>query len=232
MSDDFADRCGPVLAGRLEPPSRQGLLGDRVCKARWTSEGRVIDVSFRPDDSRLRLISVTLPDRRPPNPDHWKLPRPETIRAGFGLALQSLELQRLLDPLPIARRLDEIRDYGEADFSADFGLELFFMRGEDFPAVDGASRAPSGTYLSGVRYRTDLDFQSDGYQGPLPAGLEFDFNLELTRARLEDPPLEEAIDERDGYQLWRLDGVDLHVLYSFLEDRIYRVTLMVPGCDD
>ena len=84
--------------------------------------------------------------------------------------------------------------------------------------------------MSGLRYRVDLDFKSTSYAGALPNGLDFDDPVAVVVAKLGTPPVAESFDGRDGYQRWRLARTDLHVLYSQLEDRIYRVTLLAHGC--
>lgn len=223
------DMVGDVLR-RLGSPAELWRVGLNVSKARWSTPDAEVDVSFERDTGRLKLVTMTRPRVAPVSAS--AMPTPEQFARQFGRPLAELQEDAQFAPFSLGAKAREIAEYGEADYSREFGIELYFKPGAEMAdAVPGAPRS-SEPCLSGVRYRADLDFQSSGYAGPLPWGLQMSDTIDVTMSKAAARPFKEALDRDDGYQLWRTDLCDVHVLYSLLEDRIYRVTLLARGCYD
>lgn len=223
------DVVGDVLR-RLGPPAELWRVGLHVSKARWSSSDAEVDVSFERGTGRLKL--VTMARRRVAPASSSAVPSPEQFARQFGRPLAELQDDPIFAPFSLSGKAREIAEYGEADCSRELGIELYFKPGAEMAgSVPGAPRSAEPC-LSGVRYRADLDFQSSGYTGPLPWDLQMNDTIDVTMAKAATRPFKEALDGDDGYQLWRTELCDVHVLYSFLEDRIYRVTLLAHGCYD
>lgn len=221
------DMVGDVLR-RLGSPAELWRVGLNVSKARWSTPDAEVDVSFECDTGRLKLVTMTRPRVAPISAS--EMPTPEQFARQFGRPLAELQEDAQFAPFSLGAKAREIAEYGEADYSREFGVELYFKPGAEMAdTVPGAPRS-SEPCLSGVRYRADLDFQSNGYAGPLPWGLQMSDTIDVAMSKAAARPFKEALDRDDGYQLWRTDLCDVHVLYSFLEDRIYRVTLLARGC--
>jgi hypothetical protein len=224
------DIVGDVLQ-RLGPPAELWRVGLNVSKARWSSPDAEVDVSFENGTGRLKLVTMTRPSVAPASAAS-AVPSPEQFARQFGRPLTELQGDAHFAPFSLGGKAREIAEYGEVDCSRELGIELYFKPGAEMAdSVPGAPRS-SEPCLSGVRYRADLDFQSNGYTGPLPWGLQMSDTIDVTMAKAAVRPFKEALDGDDGYQLWRTELCDVHVLYSFLEDRIYRVTLLASGCYD
>jgi hypothetical protein len=219
------------IVQRVGRPVRDWYSGGRICKGRWLIDDMDVDISF--GRGGIKLVSVT-PKRQAPHtkPPAWSPPSPSEFVELFGSPLSSLRRMPELAALNLGQHSDEIGTYGEADFSAEHGLELYFKHGAEIDRNLYPGPESSEPCLSGLRYRVDLDFSSSGYRGPLPMDLDFDDPMPVVMEKVGAPPDKEALDENDGYQRWHLARTDLHVLYSLLEDRIYRVTLLAHGCYD
>jgi hypothetical protein len=225
------------LALKLGPPVEAWRAGPQVCKARWLHEDTQIDVSFDQKASGLRLLSVMprrTEDAHLTDQEQAQacalLPTPGEFVSLLGTPLSQLAQMVSLAPLRLSAHRDEIAEYGEADFTKSWGLELYFKPGQEIDRSIHPGAASNEPCLSGLRYRADLDFASRGFQGPLPMGLSFDDPPAVVVAKVGTAPWKSSFDERDGAQRWRFERADLHVLYSVLEDRIYRVTLLARGC--
>jgi hypothetical protein len=215
-------------------PSKSWMAKDNtVSKARWLLDDMDVDVSFVRDSGAIKLISLS-PEpvqtwRIPalPRPD---LPTPAQLTELFGQSLPNLNSNSMMNVFDLSACEDKINHYKEADFSKQYGLELYFRPGKEFDQNQYAVAPTTDELcLSGVRYRNDLDFSSNGYVGPLPWGLELDDTPDSTNAKAPGEPTEQLIDPEDGYQQWQTQVCDVHILYSYLEDRIYRVTLLARG---
>lgn len=225
------DIAGDVLQ-RLGPPAELWRVGLNVSKAQWPSPAADVQVGFERGTGRLKLVTMTRP-RVAPVPTHahaLPLPSPEQFAQQFGRPLAELQHDARFAPFALGSKAREIATYGEADCTRELGVELYFKPGDCMADTVPTAPRSAEPCLSGVRYRADLDFQSSGYTGPLPWGLLMSDTLDVATAKAAARPFRQVLDPDDGYQLWRTDLCDVHVLHSFLEDRIYRVTLLAHGC--
>jgi hypothetical protein len=220
------------INGRAAKPWK--TLDGFASKARWLQDGLDIDVSFNSSDGAIKLISL-MPEPvqayRLPKPTPAQLPPPHQLQQLFGSPLKTLAQQSVMSLFGIADREAEIIHYGEADYTDQFAVELYFKPGNTFDS-ELHPLAPDSEELcfSGIRYRCDLDFGSNGYQGPLPWNLEMDDTADVVTSKAGAKPIKQHLDIEDGAARWRTQACDIHVLFSYLEDRIYRVTLLAHGC--
>jgi hypothetical protein len=220
-----------VVSKLGQPQKDWPLKSGAVVKARWQVEGHNIDISFSNQTGRIRLIALSpaqltqFAGRETPS-----LPSPAELSKYLGQSSDELTKFPVMQCFKLSERLAEINTYGEADYSKELGLELYFKPSEEFPEEYSLS-VPSGQLcLSGMRYRRDLDFQSNGYLGELPWGLSFDDPPALVQQKAPGASIHQNFDRDDGSERWSTQACDIHVLYSFLDDSVYRVTLLAHGC--
>jgi hypothetical protein len=219
------------ISNLIGQPSKYWKIGDECLKARWETQARVMDISFCQQSGRIKLISVT-----PSYDPEWLSEKnkvnisPEKFHMMFGMTAGNFMRQSSLHQFDFGSQMDSIPYYKEADFSSDHGVEFFFKQGSEFSEYFEQVAQPRALYFSGVRYRSDLDFSSCGFEGALPFGIEFDDPWEVVAEKVGSPASKEFRDNLDGFQLWEFENYDLHVLSSFLEDRIYRITFDAKMC--
>ena len=226
-----ADTAATTIS-RLGEPARAWMAGPTLSKARWLTPEAIIDVSFVKATGGLKLVGLTPIPIASASPPQLSLPTPGYLANLFGQSLATLQRDPQLQVFDLGDKEAEIHRYREVDYSAELGMELYFKPGVEM--VDAWPGAPrNGEFcLSGARYRADMDFQSNGYTGPLPWGLDMEDTIDVVMHKAGLAPFKQAIDDRDGYQRWRTDVGDVQVLYRFLEDRIFWVSLLARGCYD
>jgi hypothetical protein len=225
------------LTRKFGTPLKVVSTSGRVHKARWPVESAELEVSFNPDSRAPKLVSLApvrspaaLRDDASRAAQCAELPTPGRLVSLMGAPLSQLMRESALATLELHQCQSEIADYGEADFTRELGLELYFKHGKDIDRSVQPGGPSSEPCLSGVRYRADLDFNCPGFAGVLPLGLSFDDTPEVVAAKVGEPPFwSSPNDDTDAAQRWHLPRADLHVLYSTLENRIYRVTLLARG---
>jgi hypothetical protein len=63
----------------------------------------------------------------------------------------------------------------------------------------------------------------------LPFGLRFDDSPEWLEHRVGSAPYRRKDGPLTGHALWHFDRASLHVVYSTVENHLFRVMLMAPG---
>lgn len=213
-----------------QPETSQELDG-AVRKARWQHRGAVLDVSFRPEGDVL-LVSVAVPysplaleaaaERQA---RHASLPTAEQWTRLFGTSFERLMERPELALLDLRSREAEAMSYGEIDFSEEDGFELYVRPGHKLDPALRDDADPAAIRLSGVRFRCDLDFKSHAWTGAMPFGITFDDAPEVAARKIGRAPDRENFDVTTGHQLWKFAKVEIHILYSLIEDHVERVTV-------
>lgn len=235
---------GPIYAGlgtrspfvswadALGRPEWVHSIDGAVRKARWLLGGSAVDVSFAPG-GECRLVSISpaftqeaLATQASTRQLQAQILAPDGVIASLGLPLTNPRLLNSFHAAGYESKLDEASSYGEIDFSADHGFELYGAPRAVLNIAASDDVAPSTLCLSGARYRRDLDFKSVQWQGALPFGITFDDGPDTVMAKVGRAVESEDFDEMEGFHRWRFESFDLHVLYSLAEDCVYRVTLL------
>jgi hypothetical protein len=103
----------------------------------------------------------------------------------------------------------------EADFVNDCGLELGF--------------SASSKQLSLVKFYRARDREARQWLGELPFSLHFDDSPEILWKKIKTSPDKKIDGSTTGHALWHFERFSLHVLYSTIENHLFRITLMRPG---
>jgi hypothetical protein len=167
--------------------------------------------------------------REPPLPPlPYALPPPPTIDALIDLLgepLGSPGVHAALDPLGLLDRIEQIADTGLADFCYPYGVSV------EFASIDDTARrrdASDWLVLSVTLYR-ERELDARAWTGGLPYGLTFDDSPEDAVRRVGRAPDAQHDDDFTGIAEWREPAYTLRVLYTTMENRLLRVTLVAPG---
>jgi hypothetical protein len=194
----------------------------------WETERYRLVVAYKPDDGGLDSVHLKL--RMPPLPEVGR--RQPTVAAQqwstlFGLPAGDAALTAALAPLDIAQRIADHEDDREVAFLEECGLVLYFERGSQLRLARTPPRR--GKVLGAVKFFRARDLDARQYTGELPFGLSFDTNPAALEALVGRPPDRRSDGNLTGHALWHLPGCSLHVLYSTVENHLFRVMLMAPG---
>ncbi len=210
--------------------TRHSYLTDR-----WDTDSYRLVVAYKPNDRGLDNVHLKLPTQ--PLDERVRL-QPAPIGAAdwvslFGSAANAQALTARLAPLDIPERIEDEDDEREVDFLEECGLTLYFeeMRRLKLPEDTSAKLAKRGSVLvlGGVKFYRARDLESRQYTGELPFDLRFDDSPELLFQKVKFPPQKKSDGLVTGHALWHFRRFSLHVLYSTVENHLFRVMLMAPG---
>lgn len=193
----------------------------------WDIPAYRITVGYADGEQCIDVVLCML--REPPLPPLpyglAPVPSVECLVALFGSPLDDPALKQALEPLGLKNRIDDIRDSGEADFSNPYGLIVNFSAPQDRKA-----RNANDTLLSSITFLKERELGGRGWPGALPCGLNFDDSPEIAAGKLGRPPdLQDDDEDFSGTAIWNEAEFTLYILYSSIENRIFRVGLIAPG---
>lgn len=201
--------------------SRHSYLTDR-----WDTDRYRLVVAYRPggqglDSVHLKLNAAPLDERQRLQPqvtaDAWL--------QLFGLPAASPALRQALAPLDIEARIEEHEDDREVDFLDECGLSLYFEKASKLTMPIKAQ----GLVFSAVKFYRARDLEARQYSGDLPFGLRFGDSPETLAATVGAEPARRTDGKLTGRALWHFEHCSLQVLYSTIENHLFRVMLMAPG---
>jgi hypothetical protein len=147
----------------------------------------------------------------------------------FGRPSESERLQSALAPLDLRALLDEDEEEGDREVDAlqEAGLMLYFAPADclQLPLATGDDTL----VLGAVKFFRARDLEARQYAGVLPFGLKFDDNPVVLDERIGRAPDTRRDGRTTGYARWHLAHCSLQVLYSTVENHLFRVMLMAPG---
>ena len=218
----FADSRHEARAklARLDRPRRSHV------RDVWEMPFFRLVVSYAPDDSRITDVIAYVPDAPwPPNGDDAEaLPSMAAIIALFGASPTDPAFVETFRPLGVMYEIDAADLTGVVDMRREFGFELSFERVSSDPS---RGRRPRSALKSITVYR-ERDLESRGWRGDLPFGIRMDDAPPQVLAKVPGEPVRQSEHTLTGSALWHLDRCTLHVIYSTLDNLVYRVTVSRP----
>ena len=192
----------------------------------WDTPAYRIAVGYAEGEQCIEVLLCTLRESPLPPLRYALAPVPsvESLCALFGSPLDDPALKRALDPLGLKNRIDDIRDSGEADFSNPYGLIVNFSA-----PPDRKSRNANDTLLSSITFLRERELGGRKWPGSLPRGLNFDDSPDMATGKLGRPPDLQNDEDFSGTATWNEAEFTLYILYSTMENRIFRVGLIAPG---
>lgn len=194
----------------------------------WDCDAYRLVLAYRPDDAGIETVHLKLAST----------PWPEDGRAQphvdasqwlglFGEPVESPVLTHACAPLDLAAKIADDEDERELDFTRECGLELYFEDARNLRLARPV--LGSGLVFGGVKFYRARDREARQWAGPLPFDLAFEDTPDALLAKVPAPPAKHVDGRLTGHALWHLPALSLHVLYSTLENHLFRVTLMAPG---
>jgi hypothetical protein len=203
--------------------SRHSYLTDR-----WDCGHYRMVVSYLPGDGGIECVHLKMPivpwpeeEREQPN-----IARQQWLIL-FGEPASSDVLQNVLSPLDLQERIIEGEDEREVDFIRECGIELYFEEASQLTLKQQTKS--HALVLGAVKFFRARDREARQWQGELPLDLNFDDSPETLFAKLKVSPAKQEDGNLTGHALWHFPTVSLHVLYSTIENHLFRITLMAPG---
>lgn len=186
---------------------------------RWDIGRYKLIVSYFKDSGLIETIHLKLPiasypEKHRDQPEKLSLLTANKWVSLFNHAENEEELSSLLAPLSLKTAIED-GEGREADFVNDCGLELGFF-------------APT-KQLSLVKFYRARDREARQWLGELPFSLDFDDSPEMLWEKVKYEPEKRSDGSTTGHALWHFEKFSLHVLYSTIENQLFRVTLMRPG---
>ncbi len=204
--------------------TRHSYLTDR-----WNIENYRLIVAYKPDDAGIDSVHIKLPIQ--PRPENGR-EQPDITFGDwldlFGEAQESKALEEALAPLDVQARIEDGEDEREVSFTDECGLTLYF---EEAQALKLKSKKTKGRSLAfgAVKFFRARDGEARQYTGELPFGLDFEDDPETLFKKIPHRPSKHDNGQNTGRALWHLEQCSIQVLYSTIENHLFRVMLMAPG---
>jgi len=191
----------------------------------WDTDTFRITVKYKDDFKGLDRIFCRI-DPKPLMPEvPVEPPALEAIQRVFGI--QPTE--------PVFRSL-----WGEAfqtnrkfptmlDMTNTLGVELYFQKAKELRLPFPEDKLPAGLVFAAIRFLAERQDDGCGWKGELPFDLAFEDSPETLFQKITRRPDAQEDDELVGFALWHFPTHSLHVLYSQVDNRLLRITLMAPG---
>jgi hypothetical protein len=192
----------------------------------WDFPGFRMVVNYAEETGRIGFVLCML--REPPLPPlRYKLapvPAIDKLIDALGLSLDDASLKQAFDPLGLQGHIEQIAETGEADFRNPYGLSI------DFAAPSGMmGRNQKETLVSSMTLHQEREVDARAWPGELPCGLTFDDSPEMAMQKLGRAPDAQADEDFSGIAVWHEPRFSLRLVYTTMENRLLRVSLVAPG---
>lgn len=217
----FADTRSVAQAklNRFERPWRPHL------RDVWEMPQYRLALTYAADDSRIVDVIAGIPDHPWPAPEAVLPPPPMAeIVALFGRSPDDPAFMETFYPYGVMYGIDVAQVTGVADAREEFGFELHFEAAAGGPSV----AAPRTSVLKGITVYRERDLEARGWRGDLPFGIRMNDAPSQVLSKVGRLPVRRSDGRLTGSALWYFDRFSLHVLYSTLDNLVYRVTVSRP----
>lgn len=147
----------------------------------------------------------------------------------FGEAQNDSSIASTVFPLSLREGLQQGDDGRELDFTRECGLELYFDIASKLRSTKPEGVSGTSLVFGAVKFFRARDREARAWHGNLPFALRFDDGPDAMLAKFGKPPVEQNDGKLTGFALWHFPEASIHVLYSTIENHVFRVMLMAPG---
>jgi hypothetical protein len=191
----------------------------------WEMPQHRLIVTYAPDESRIVDVIACVPDAPwPPTGDVPPTLAIADVIALFGISPSDPRFIDTFYPFGVMYGIDVAEITGGVDARQEFGFELEFEAAEGGPTVV----APPASVLRSITVYRDRDLEARGWQGDLPFGIRMDDSPSQVLAKVGHPPVRRSEQRLTGSAMWHFEKFSLHVVYSTLDNLVYRVTVSRP----
>lgn len=198
-----------------------------------------VNVSYHDHGKSIAMIHVRLPHSfdlrmlglQTHEPDARALAH-ERVVACLGHSASNAELDTLLSPLGWNVGDEDMADCDEVtDLMPRTGVTLYYRDTANYKKLTGKAFAEAGPIFAGIRFNRRGDMYSEGFDGALPFGMTFHDTPEQAVQRLGRAPEWQSVEEDTGAYKWQLPDYNLHILFSLLDNQVYRVSCFAKFLD-
>ena len=146
----------------------------------------------------------------------------------FGLTAEDEKLKAATAPLDLLGKIKEDGDRREVSFINESGVSFYF----DSPRGVNKNKSAKNKkelVFSAIKFYRDRDQDARQYNGPLPFGVKFNDSPDIFFEKIKHSPLRKTEHALTGSALWHFDTFSMSILYSTVENFIFRVMVMAPG---
>jgi hypothetical protein len=193
---------------------------------RWDFSDHWLLVSYTDDMTAIRTIQIGLKHKKHKPSVLPKIDQPDIHTLQSLLERHWTELEK--QPCLAGADFSEIPNTSAIDGSSHEVDELK-TRGVELYFRPSAKITENFYIFTGARYIHKGLFFSVGFDGALPKGLTFEDTPEAAVKKVGAYPIAGNADELSGYYVWNLPEYMLHVGYSVMEQRVYRIRVAAPS---
>jgi len=191
----------------------------------WDAPAFRMTAAFTGGDRSIDFIICML--REPPLPPLGYALQPVPTLATFirvlGRPISDPEIGRVFDTFGFSDRLEAIHETSEADFRTPYGFALGFEPADEIAGQDGRQLT-----LSRVTLYQERELDGRGWPGELPYGLSFDDSPETAAKKVGRNADIQTDEDYAGHATWHEQGLTVQIMYSMMENRLARVSLIAP----
>jgi hypothetical protein len=191
----------------------------------WDLPQHRLVVSYASDNTRIVDVVACLPDGPWPatEDDLGPFPSMRDIVPLFGKAPDDAEFVRTFYPFGVLYEAQQSETACKVDVREEFGFELHF----DLATERHRPGSDRRRFKSITLYR-DRDQDARGWRGDLPFGITMNDSPAAMFAKVPAEPVKKSERKMSGSALWELPPFSLHIVYSLLDNLVYRVTVGRP----
>lgn len=192
----------------------------------WDEPSYRLTVSYADGKSGIGFVVFMLREPALPALPYALAPVPSvaTIVKLIGCTLDDPAIHQAFDTLGLMNQIEQIKDAAQADFLNPYGCTLAFAKSTGA----GERDAPVLVLASATLYR-ERELGGRAWPGELPFGISFEDSPETLEKKMARPPDHRDDEDFSGRAAWREPTMTLDVLYSTMDNRIYRVSIVAPG---
>lgn len=185
----------------------------------WDAPGYRMTVHYaagphqRPD----KLVCIQQPNRPGTPKDKRIAPSVDWMVQQWGESVATPQWRSAWGKNLTKNALAEGMEDGVIDFSLNLGISLHVQ-------VDAGEPLLQAISLFGRAHDSATQ-----WAGETPFGLDFEDSPQTLFKKVTDKPARRQDRELSGYAVWHTKEYTLHVLYSFVDNRILRIKLLAPG---
>ncbi len=191
----------------------------------WDTDAFRITVTYKDDFKALDRIFCRI-DPKPITPEvSVEPPTVAAIQGAFGIQPTESSFRALWgEAFQTNRKFPAM-----LDMTNTIGVELYFHKAKELRLNFPGDKLPSGLVFAAIRFLAERQDDGCGWKGELPFDLTFEDSPETLFQKIPRRPDDQDDDELAGFALWHFPTHSVHVLYSHVDNRLLRITLMAPG---
>ena len=164
-----------------------------------------------------KLVCMQQPNRPGAPKDKRTVPSVDWMVQQWGENVAATQWRAAWNGYLTKTALSEGKEDGVIDLSLNLGISLHVR-------ADAGQLLLQALSLFGSAYDSATQ-----WAGETPLGLDFDDSPHTLFKKITSKPVKRKDSELSGYAVWHTQDYTVHILYSFVDNRILRIKLLAPG---